>query len=88
MGRKVKTLLVAIGALATAAAAPVLPVYAESGEGGSSKALQKWMAAMKMFEPPARVAAPDFILPNLDRRDVRLSDLRGRVVLVNFWATW
>lgn len=42
--------------------------------------------------PPAigrGATAPDFALPDLDRGGaVRLSDFRGRVVLVNFWATW
>lgn len=42
--------------------------------------------------PPgaARVGdqAPDFILKDLEGRDVRLSDLRGHPVLINFWATW
>jgi peroxiredoxin len=33
-------------------------------------------------------AAPDFELDTLDGRRVRLSDLEGRTVLVNFWATW
>ena len=33
-------------------------------------------------------AAPDFELPALDGRRIRLSDFRDRVVLVNFWATW
>ena len=33
-------------------------------------------------------AAPDFVLDTLDGRRLRLSDLRGRVVLINFWATW
>ncbi|MEP6600245.1 MAG: TlpA disulfide reductase family protein [Nitrospirota bacterium] len=32
--------------------------------------------------------APEIILKDLQGRDVRLSDLRGKVVLVNFWATW
>ncbi len=32
--------------------------------------------------------APDFALPTLDGTTLRLSDLRGKAVLVNFWATW
>lgn len=32
--------------------------------------------------------APDFALRNLDGEIVRLSDLRGSVVFINFWATW
>jgi cytochrome c biogenesis protein CcmG/thiol:disulfide interchange protein DsbE len=32
--------------------------------------------------------ASDFELHALDGRLVRLSDFRGRLVLVNFWATW
>jgi peroxiredoxin len=32
--------------------------------------------------------APDFALPRLDGGQLRLSDLRGRPVLVNFWASW
>jgi peroxiredoxin len=34
------------------------------------------------------VAAPDFTLKDWQGHDVRLSSLRGQVVLVNFWATW
>ena len=36
----------------------------------------------------ARGGAPDFALRDLAGRTVRLSDQRGKVVLVNFWATW
>jgi peroxiredoxin len=32
--------------------------------------------------------APDFLLSTLDGGKVRLTDFRGKVVLLNFWATW
>jgi thiol-disulfide isomerase/thioredoxin len=32
--------------------------------------------------------APDFTLDALDGKSMRLSDLRGKAVLLNFWATW
>lgn len=32
--------------------------------------------------------APDFTLTTLTGQQIRLSDLRGRPVVVNFWATW
>jgi peroxiredoxin len=32
--------------------------------------------------------APDFSLTTLDGRSKKLSDYRGKVVLLNFWATW
>ena len=33
-------------------------------------------------------AAPEFSLDTLDGKTVRLSDFRGKAVLLNFWATW
>ncbi|MHB8375993.1 MAG: TlpA family protein disulfide reductase [Dehalococcoidia bacterium] len=32
--------------------------------------------------------APDFALRDIDGNVVKLSDLRGKVVWINFWATW
>jgi thiol-disulfide isomerase/thioredoxin len=32
--------------------------------------------------------APDFSLESLDGKTLRLSDFRGKAVLLNFWATW
>ena len=38
--------------------------------------------------PEVNQAAPDFALTTLTGESVRLSELKGRVVAVNFWATW
>ncbi len=35
-----------------------------------------------------RTPAPDFKVMKLDKKEVRLSDLKGKVAVVNFWATW
>lgn len=38
--------------------------------------------------PVVGAPAPDFVLSDLAGQPVRLSDFRGQVVLLNFWATW
>jgi peroxiredoxin len=41
------------------------------------------LEAMKEQAP-----TPDFTLPNLDGKKVSLKEFRGKVVFLNFWATW
>jgi peroxiredoxin len=48
---------------------------------GMTKAAQR--GVVKPGEP-----APNFQLRDMNGRTVSLSDLRGKVVLLNFWATW
>ncbi len=49
------------------------------------KAAPKNVAAT---ETAARPVAPNFTLKDLQDHDVRLDQFKGKVVLVNFWATW
>ncbi|MCK4578300.1 MAG: TlpA family protein disulfide reductase [Candidatus Marinimicrobia bacterium] len=37
---------------------------------------------------PGLVMAPDFTLTSMNGRPITMSKLRGKVVLINFWATW
>ena len=47
-------------------------------------------SVMRVLTEAPRVGhlAPDFVLQTLDGREIRLSDYRGHVVFLNFWATW
>jgi cytochrome c biogenesis protein CcmG, thiol:disulfide interchange protein DsbE len=53
-----------------------------------------WMLTERSVDgglvPVAETArpAPEFALPGLNGETVRLSDHRGKIVLVNFWGTW
>lgn len=42
----------------------------------------------KLQEVKDHPVAPDFTLPGADGRKVSLKDFRGKVVFLNFWATW
>lgn len=42
----------------------------------------------RLRAPSQQGTAADFTLPDLQGQPVSLSDLRGREVVLNFWATW
>ena len=43
----------------------------------------KFVTPLQLGQP-----APDFTFPDLDGKEVSLSDFQGKVVFVNIWATW
>ena len=45
-------------------------------------------AGKGLTQLPDRPQAPDFVLADIDGNQYRLSDYRGQVVIINFWATW
>jgi len=47
-----------------------------------------WMQSSKYEPLTVGKVAPDFYLPDLNDKELRLSDFRGKVVFLNFWATW
>jgi len=55
---------------------------------GSAGAAGPDFAALQIapYEPPK--SAPAFSLPDVHGRTVTLADLKGKVVLLFFWATW
>ncbi len=55
---------------------------------GTPIALEDRASAPTAFPTPARRVAVDFRLAALGDTQVQLSDYRGRVVFLNFWATW
>jgi thiol-disulfide isomerase/thioredoxin len=55
--------------------------------GKAAVATQDVFEAMGMAKLPEK-AAPEFTLPNLDEKQISLRQYRGKVVFLNFWATW
>jgi peroxiredoxin len=56
--------------------------------GGRVLELKEAFRELDVIRPSRQRVADDFTLPRLDRTTFRLRDHHGKVVLVNFWATW
>ena len=66
-------------ALALVLALLLLPLAAAAAPDFAAMDIQR-------YDPPK--PAPEFSLPDLDGRPVKLSDFRAKVVLLFYWATW
>ena len=55
--------------------------------GKSSSASEHLFQAMGMAKLPGK-PAPDFTLPDLDGNQVSLHAYKGKLIFLNFWATW
>ena len=55
---------------------------------GSISATEDPISAARILKLKDGIGAPDFSIEDLEGNRVNLKDFRGRVVLLDFWATW
>lgn len=72
--------------LTLAALAAVLLAVAQSSPGAGAD--ERHFAAISFVRFARPVAVPDFALKDLKGNQVSFSQFKGKLVLLNFWATW
>ena len=77
-----------IGALAAATLAAVIIGAGRTDQGAPGEIVVLDEAIPGAFPASQREPAPDLRLPDLQGNSVGLSDYRGQVVFLSFWATW
>ena len=65
-----------------------LLVVAQCSLARAEPALPSLLKPLDLVGYPARTTPPHFTGDTIDPRQISMTDLRGKVVLVNFWATW
>jgi peroxiredoxin len=81
-----KRLIYSIGAVLSIAGALLLIVNAGLPE--RAQFTGQVIPGQLPIAPEIAAVAPSFELPSFDNGSLRLSDLRGKPVVINFWATW
>lgn len=76
---------VALGVLALAAAVVFIAFSGTIAKSDQRASVSETIAEARGTE---KAPAPEFNLKNLSGKEVKLSDYKGKVVIVNFWATW
>ena len=76
----------AVGGLVALAVALALPGMGAERAGTMREA--GWLEALDLRSYAPGTRAPEFSGRTLEGQTVSLAELRGRVVLLNFWATW
>ena len=66
----------------------VLGTWPILGSGEIVNAGEDLMAAAGVTKFKEGISAPPFTIEDVAGKSIKLEDFRGKIVLLNFWATW
>lgn len=89
MGRASRSLILPLVIVGTAAVAAAVSVSAAEAPGArQALSVGDAIKELDLIRPARQKLAQDFTLKTPGGGSFRLSDHRGKIVLINFWATW
>lgn len=86
MKNKIKWIIIAVALVGVIAGAAVLYHVLSRDYAGNN--LMQNSQTQNQASEDNEYAAPDFTVLGVDGSEVKLSDYRGKPVVLNFWATW